>query len=61
MNDRLQISKSLFFNLHLFSVELKEDNIKLFEKLTKRIEHVTGLKANTSQFDAEHMLVSLDK
>ena len=58
---RLRFSKSILFNLHLFSVEVKEDNIAIFNKLTKRIEHVTGLKANTSQFEAEHMLVSYDK
>ena len=30
----------------------------VFDKLTRRIEHVTGLKANTSKYEAEQMLVS---
>ena len=30
----------------------------VFDKLTRRIEHVTGLKANTSKHEAEQMLVS---
>ena len=30
----------------------------VFDKLTRRIEHVTGFKANTSKYDAEQMLVS---
>ena len=54
----MRLNKSISFNRHRFSVKLKEDNIAIFEKLTKRIEHITGLKANTSQFGAEHMLVS---
>ena len=57
----MRLNKSISFNRHRFSVKLKEDNIAIFEKLTKRIEHITGLKANTSQFGAEHMLVSCNK
>ena len=30
----------------------------VFDKLTRRIENVTGLKANTSKYEAEQMLVS---
>ena len=57
----LRLGKIVFFNLHHFSVRLQEDNITIFDKLTTRIEHITGLKANTSQYGAEPMLVSYYK
>ena len=49
---------TISYQFLLFSVRVNEDNTTIFDNLTRRIEHVSGLKANTTEYGAEHMLVS---
>ena len=61
MNNPSDLLNLYFLSTSFSSLRLKEDNVTIFEKLTTRIEHVTGLKANTTQYEAEPMLVSYNK
>ena len=46
-------------NYCIFSVEVDEAKNVVFDKLTSRIQHITNLRAKTSNFESGKILVSL--
>ena len=57
--DIFDIEIFVFYNLNLYSFLVDEKHSVIFNKLNRRIEHITQLKANTSLDQSEHMLVRL--
>ena len=45
------------FNIFKYSIQVDETKDIIYDKLSRRIAHVTGLKANSSRGESEEMLV----
>lgn len=50
----LLLSKTIFF----FSAKIKEKGHAVLNKLNRRVEHSSGLRANSSRYESEDILVS---